>query len=157
MGSSSSIMWYVLVNCQSNQILEVHMGRSIKFTGPCITNYVHFEEVLVNRDTWDSENDLQSCLTSECLISICQWHSIFTSRPIAKGPKMIGKNRWILEVWIGVKIKLKYKTLILIQIAPLDVLYIFQGSLIPLCDLQFKDTDAISKITIDEIHSICKF
>jgi hypothetical protein len=70
---------------------------------------------------------------------------------------MIGKNHWILEVWIGVKIKLKYKTLILIQIAPLDVLYIFQGSLIPLCDLQFKDTDAISKITIDEIHSICKF
>ncbi len=70
---------------------------------------------------------------------------------------MIGKNHCILEVWIGVKIKLKYKTLILIQIAPLDVLYIFQGSLIPLCDLQFKDTDAISKITIHEIHSICKF
>jgi hypothetical protein len=48
---------------------------------------------------------------------------------------MKGKNHWVLEVWVGIKVKLQYKTLILIQIARLDVIQKFQGSLITFCDL----------------------
>jgi hypothetical protein len=67
---------------------------------------------------------------------------------------MKGKNHWVLEVWVGIKVKLQYKTLILIQIARLDVIQKFQGSLITFCDLPFTKMGDISNIAIiAEINS----
>lgn len=70
---------------------------------------------------------------------------------------MIGKNHWVLEVWVGIKVKLQYKTLILIQIARLDVIQKFQGSLITFCDLPFTKMGDISNVAIiAEINFHCK-